>query len=164
MSKDSLANWVSYAVMTGIVTVMAIAGMWATDIGSWYQRLSKPSWQPPDWVFGPVWTTIFVLLVVSVGRAWNVADSSQQFVLAVAVMVNLLLNMLWSVLFFRLRRPSWALIEVVALWLSIIFLMGYTYSLDAVSAWLISPYLLWVSVAAYLTLTIVRLNPNAHAL
>jgi len=148
--------------MSAALVVAAGIGMWSTDVEGWYRRLEKPSWQPPDWLFGAAWTTIYCFMVASAGMAWNAADAQQQSVLLWLIGINLILNILWSVLFFKIHRPDWALVEVVGLWLSILFWIIYTYSIHTLSAWLLAPYLLWVSVAAFLNLTIIRLNPKAH--
>jgi len=156
--------WEPYAVMAAVLVVVAVLGMRATEIGPWYRALVKPSWQPPDWVFGPVWTTIYVLITWSVGRVWPQLVGDQRATLIVFIAVNLALNVAWSYLFFSARRPAWSLIEVVPLWLSILALMVYIGRFDPVAGALLLPYLAWVTVAAWLNLTIVRLNPNAHAL
>lgn len=150
--------WLPYLLTTLAMLVVAIAGMWATDIGDWYRALNKPSWQPPDWVFGPAWTTIYVCIIAAVGIAWNSASPAEKSVLLLALGVNFALNVLWSFLFFTWRRPDWALAEVALLWLSIVVLMIVLYGIRSLSGLLMLPYLLWVSFAAFLTLAIVRLN------
>ena len=154
--------WYPYAATTAALVVVAAAGILATEIGPWYRALEKPSWQPPDWAFGPVWTTIYCFIVVSVGHAWNAAPAGAHGAILWAVGVNFVLNMLWSALFFKLRRPLWALVEVVPLWLSIVAMVVIFARHDTLAAWLLAPYLLWVSVAAWLNLTIVRLNPRTR--
>jgi len=150
--------WIPYAVTAVVMVAMAVVGMRATQIGDWYRALIKPSWQPPDWVFGPVWTTIYICIIFSVGMVWNRSDSSFHSTIIFLVAVNIVLNMMWSVLFFTMRRPDWALIEVVFLWLSVLSLIVFFGSASPWSSLLLVPYIVWVTVAAYLTLTIVRLN------
>lgn len=159
-----MAWWTPYAATAASTVVVAGAGIYATEIGPWYQRLAKPSWQPPEWVFGPVWTTIYVLVTVAVGRSWNRMPDSAHGVFLALLLANLSFNLLWSFLFFKWRRPAWAVLEVVFLWLSVLALVVYVAPYDAFSAVLMSPYLAWVGVASYLNLTIVRLNPRAHEL
>ena len=151
-----------YAVMAALLVGVARAGIVATDIGPWYRGLAKPSWQPPDWAFPVAWTTIYVCLVIATGRLWNDMPSTGHASFAAIMGANLALNVLWSFLFFKWRRPAWALVEVVPLWLSILALVLFAVPFDAIATWLYLPYLAWVSVAAYLNLTIVRLNPDAH--
>ena len=161
-----MSGWAPY-VITALGTVaMALAGIVATDIGPWYRALRKPSWQPPDWLFGPAWTTIYVFIVAAIGQGWNHAPAELRGTIFWLVVVNFVLNALWSTLFFKLRRPDLALVEVVPLWLSIAALMVLFADFRPLAAWLLLPYLLWVGFAAFLTLTIVRLNgarPNRGA-
>ncbi len=145
-----------------IATLLAIIvgglGGAATDIGPWYYGLVKPSWQPPDWLFGPVWTTIYVLTAIAGVRAWRRGNLIERRFFAGALALNLVLNVLWSVIFFTLKRPDLALLEVVPLGLSIALLMLLVRRCSPLSSVLLLPYLLWVGFAAYLNWTIVRLN------
>jgi translocator protein len=148
------------ALAAGWTVAVLGAGGAVTEIGAWYRALRKPSWQPPDWLFGPAWTTIFVLASVAFVRAWTApeAELPQRTMLIGAFALNGVLNFLWSVLFFRLRRPDQALVEVAPLWISVVLMMAAVGRLDAPSAWLLAPYLAWVSFATVLNRTIVRLN------
>ncbi|MGL4573701.1 MAG: TspO/MBR family protein [Burkholderiaceae bacterium] len=139
--------------------IVAVAGGLATRIGPWYFSLRKPAWQPPDWLFGPVWTLIFILCAIAAARAWIGARSLQRKKIVLLLFAtNGLLNIGWSVLFFTLRRPDWALAEIPLLWLSIVLIM-YLCGQDApVVRWLLVPYLLWVTFAATLNLAVVQLN------
>ena len=123
------------------------------------ESLLKPSWQPPDWLFGPAWTVIFALATVSAVYAWRNADSRGQRESVVGLFaLNGFLNVLWSLLFFAWRRPDWALIEVAFLWLSILLPIIMFWRLAKPASLYLVPYLLWVSFAAFLNLTVVRLN------
>jgi tryptophan-rich sensory protein len=134
-----------------------------TGLGPWYYNLRKPSWQPPDWLFGPAWTLILTLAAVAGGIAWNRAGGHVSGAVLIALfVVNGTLNMGWSLLFFRLRHPDWALIEVVPLWLSIAAMIVGLAPASALASWLVVPYLLWVSFAAVLNWKIVQLNPRAQ--
>jgi translocator protein len=141
--------------------LVGILGFLATDLSGWYIALEKPAWQPPDWLFGPVWTLIYALAAVAGVSAWQGARQSagRNRILALFA-INAFLNLLWSLLFFRLHRPDWALIEVAFLWLSILALIFGLRPFSKVSTWLLAPYLLWVTFAAVLNATIVRLNPG----
>lgn len=131
-----------------------------TKVGSWYQNLRKPSWNPPNWVFGPAWTVILGLAAWSGVLAWTGASTgSGQLLIIVLFGINAILHMLWSPLFFNMKRPDWALIEVPFLWLSIVALMVGVARFSTLAIWLLSPYLLWVTFAAFLNWTIVRMNP-----
>ncbi len=145
-------------VASAIATVVAVAGMRATDLGPWYRELRKPSWQPPDWLFGPVWTLVYVTCVSSVAAAWPLLPPEARTQYLVAWGLNVTLNVLWSVLFFARRRPDLAFWEVGGLWGSIVVLLVLTSRVSSRAAWLVVPYLVWVSFAAYLNRVVVRLN------
>lgn len=137
---------------------VAILGASMTDLSEWYQQLAKPSWQPPDWLFGPAWTIVFALTAISADKGWRSAAPSRQPWLVVLFCVNGLLNLLWTLLFFQVQRPDWALIEVVFLWVSILSLIIVLARFNRTAAWLLVPYLSWVAFAGYLNLAVVRLN------
>ena len=145
------------AVRTAIL--VALAGGILTDTGAWYRSLRRPSWKPPDWAFGPVWTVIFALTATSAVLAWNAdAEWGSRAALLAAYAINAVLNVAWSGLFFTLRRPDWAFVEVLFLWLSIAVLIIVTGRVHGMAALLLLPYLLWVGIAACLNRAIVRLN------
>lgn len=151
--------WLPILVAGGCAVLVAAIGGTVTDIGPWYRSLNKPWFQPPDWLFGPAWTLIFALAALSAAQAWRDApDQVAREWLIGLFALNGFLNILWSLLFFKLRRPDWALFEVVLLWASILLLIVVLGRYSRLGALLLVPYLLWVSFAAYLNLTIVRLN------
>jgi len=154
-----LSNWGPTLVSAGGVTVVAVAGAVLTELGPWYYGLKKPSWQPPDWLFGPAWTLIFILEATAGVLAWDRLHARPAMFLLVALLaVNGVLNVVWSLLFFKWKRPDRALLEVGFLWLSIAAPMLVLF-LNVGWAWvLLLPYLLWVSFAAFLNWTIIRLN------
>lgn len=128
--------------------------------GDWYERLSKPSWQPPKWLFAPVWTTLYVMIAISGWRAWSTAGLS----LGLAVFaLQLALNAAWTPIFFGLHRPGLAFVEIVFLWLCIAATILLFTPVDPVAAALLVPYLGWVSFAAFLNFTIWRLNRDRPA-
>jgi len=147
-------------IVIAILLSLIVGGLGgaATEIGPWYFQLQKPSWQPPDWLFGPAWTTIYVLTSIAGVKAWRRADEVQRRYFMGALLLNLVLNLLWSLIFFTSQRPDIALIEVVPLWLSILLMVLLVRSYSPVSALLVLPYLGWVAFAAYLNWTIVTLN------
>ncbi|MGQ0620113.1 MAG: TspO/MBR family protein [Panacagrimonas sp.] len=159
MTRDRSSIWKPIACALAAAVTVSVLGAAATDLSPWYYALQKPSWQPPDWLFGPAWTTIFALAAIAGVLAWkNAPDRARRWRMVQFFSVNLVLNAVWSLLFFRLRRPDFALIEVAALWLSIAALMLAMGSYSRTSSVLLLPYLAWVSFATFLNFTIVRLN------
>jgi len=154
--------WEPYAIVAAALVATGLVGMRVTDIGPWYQALNKPSWQPPDWAFGPIWTTIYVFIGASVGRVWPLLGADERVPFVVLMIVNAALNIAWSYLFFKRRRPVWSLIEIVPLWLSILAIAVFVARHDALAAWMIAPYASWVLIAGWLNFTMVRMNPDAH--
>jgi tryptophan-rich sensory protein len=140
---------------------LAVAGIgaWLTELSPWYYALRKPAWQPPDWLFGPAWSVILALASLSAFLGWRNAEGSEsRNLIAALFLANGVLNILWSPLFFKLRRPDWALIEVPFLWLSILAPIIVLAPISTFASLLLAPYLAWVGFAAVLNLTIVRLN------
>lgn len=150
--------WSALAIAVACVTMVAVLGGLATEIGPWYRGLKKPAFQPPDWLFGPAWTLIFAMTAVAAADAWTAAPVEARSRIVTVFAANGVLNVLWSVLFFKLRRPDWALGEVVFLWLSIVVLIVTVRPWSTRAALLLAPYLAWVSFAAVLNLAVVALN------
>jgi tryptophan-rich sensory protein len=144
-----------------VITVLVLgAGGVMTSVGPWYRQLPKPTWTPPEWIFGPAWTIILGLAAWAGVLGWTEApDAAARWTVIGLFAVNIVFHLLWSPLFFNLRRPDWALIEVPFLWLSVLALVVYLSTISALASWLLVPYLLWVAFAAYLTFAIVRMNP-----
>ena len=152
-------RWTPILVAAAAAMAVAALGASATDLGPWYYGLRKPSWQPPDWLFGPAWTLIYGLAALSGVLAWNAARGRAQRRRILGLFAaNALLNVLWSELFFRLQRPDWALVEAVPFWLSILMLMAALWSISQAASWVLAPYLAWVAFAIVLNLAVVRLN------
>jgi tryptophan-rich sensory protein len=143
----------------GAALALGILGALATDLSPWYYQLRQPPWKPPDWLFGPVWTLIYALAAVAGIRAWErssgVADRDW---LLVCFSLNAFLNLLWSLFFFRLQRPDWALAEVVLLWISVALLVIVAGRISKAAGALLLPYLAWVAFAGALNFEVVRLN------
>ncbi|MBH5322838.1 TspO/MBR family protein [Aurantiacibacter sediminis] len=139
--------------------ILAAGGGLLTTIGEWYYDLKKPSWQPPDWLFGPAWTTIFALAAWAFVRSWDGAEAVGETSLLIALyVINGVANFVWSPMFFTLKRPDWALYEVPILWASVLALVLTLGRYDDLAPWLIVPYLAWVSFATVLNWKIVQLN------
>lgn len=139
--------------------ILGAGGGLLTDIGEWYHDLKKPTWQPPDWLFGPAWTLILGLTAWAGVIAWNTASGDAARVsIIIAYAVNFVCHFLWSPLFFKWKRPDWALIEVIFLWFSILALILVTSRQSSIAGLMIVPYISWVSFAALLNAKIVQLN------
>jgi len=135
------------------------AGWTSTSVTTWYLTIEKPSWNPPNWVFGPVWTTLFVMMAVSAWLVWSRLGWKGARVPLLIFLGQLFLNAAWSYLFFGLRDPGLALVDVVLLWFAILSTM---LAFRRVSTWataLIVPYLAWVSFATLLNWTLWQMNP-----
>lgn len=134
----------------------AIGGIFtASSVSTWYVELAKPSFNPPSWVFGPVWTVLYLIIGISFYLVWKRKYDKIAFTI---FGVQLVLNALWSVLFFGLKMPFLAFIEIVFLWLSIMLMIFYFYRISRISAYLLIPYVLWVTFAAILNFYIYILN------
>ena len=145
-------------VVAALITIAVLGvGGALTEVGPWYRDLRKPSWNPPDWAFGPAWTLILGLAAWAGVLAWQAAPDAHVRI-AVLFGCNIVFHVLWSPLFFNFKRPDWALMEVPFLWLSVLALIVGLAPLSSAAAWLLAPYLVWVAFAAFLNLTIVRLN------
>lgn len=152
-------RWALVAIVTGIIVLVAVIGGLATEVGEWYEGLNFPSWRPPNWLFGPAWTLIYLLTGTSTVLAWEQAqDDATRIKFAALLAINAVLNILWSPLFFKLRRPDWAFVELVFLWLSIVVLLIYVGNISTFAGALLAPYLAWVSFAGFLNWTMVKLN------
>lgn len=128
-------------------------------IPSWYALLQKPHLAPPNWVFGPVWTTLYLLMGVAAFFVWRRLNADSRVRMAMAVfMLQLALNALWSFLFFGLRSPALGFLGIVLLWLSIVATMILFARVSKTSAWLLVPYLAWTTFAGYLNYMIWMLN------
>jgi benzodiazapine receptor len=129
------------------------------QIAGWYAPLIKPSFNPPAWLFAPVWTTLYLLIAIAAYMVWKRRNGTTIYHSTVGIyFMQLLLNFLWSVVFFGLHQIFGALIIIVLLWISIILNIYWFHKFNKTAAWLLVPYLLWVSFAALLNLNIYLLN------
>lgn len=126
--------------------------------GEWYASLMKPAWTPPNAVFGPVWTVLYVLMGVAAWMVWRKAGFSGAALPLVLFMAQLVLNSLWSYLFFGARQPMWAFFEIVVLWVLIVITMLAFWRVRPAAGALLIPYACWVGFASALNLQLWRLN------
>ena len=131
----------------------------ANSIPTWYAELAKPKFNPPNWIFAPVWTTLFVLMGIAAFLVWSKGLGRRDVKMALGIFVTqLVLNTLWSIIFFGLQNPGLAFIEILLLWLVILATIMAFYKISKPAAWLLAPYILWVSFAVYLNYSIWQLS------
>lgn len=154
-------NFFKLVIAIGISELTGIIGSIFTvsAIPNWYAGLVKPALNPPAWVFGPVWTILFVLIGISVFLIWKKGLQQKNIKIALSIFIGqLILNTLWSIIFFGLNSPGWALVDIVLLWLAIIWTILVFYKISKPATYLLVPYILWVSFAVYLNYVIWILN------
>lgn len=147
-----LAGWV-------VLCFAAAAGGAFFMPGQWYASLNKPPWNPPGWIFGPVWTALYVMMAIAAWLVWRRGGFASQRSPLRWFLVQLALNAAWTPLFFGLHAPGWAFAEILMLWLAIASTVAAFWRASRAAAWLLVPYLLWVSFASWLNFTLWRLNP-----
>jgi tryptophan-rich sensory protein len=128
------------------------------SIGGWYVNLSKPAWTPPNWLFGPVWTGLYLCMAIAAWLVWRKAGVSGAEVALALFALQLALNVCWSAIFFSAHMPGFAFAEIVLLWLLILATVVSFWPVSRAAGWLLVPYLLWVGFAAALNYAIWRLN------
>ena len=130
----------------------------ANSVSDWYPELNKPSFNPPSWLFGPVWTILYSAMAIALWRVWSLQYSDAQKTAIIWFTIQLLLNVLWSFLFFYWKWPLGGFIEIIFMWIAILITIIYFYKLAPWTLALLLPYLLWVSFAAALNAAIYWLN------
>ena len=130
-----------------------------SSIPTWYSTLQKPSFSPPNWIFGPAWTTLYFFMGVAAFLVWRHGVERKEVKTALAIFGGqLALNTLWSIIFFGLHNPFWAFVEIIILWLAILLTIVSFYKVSKTAAYLLLPYILWVSFASVLNFSILVLN------
>ena len=162
----SLGALVGWTALTAVAA--AIGGAASVRAASFYAQLARPPWAPPSWLFGPVWTVLYLLMAIAAWLVWRaghaddvpaarIADARRALALDVA---QLALNALWTWLFFAWRRGAWAFAGIVLLWLIIVLTIRQFARVHAAAAWLLAPYIVWVSFATALTWAVWNGNPG----
>lgn len=152
-------EWLALSIAVAVCFGAAALGSWPTVRGlrEWYPSLRKPNWNPPNQVFGPVWTALYLAMAVA---AWLVWRSGADVTVALGLFtLQLALNVAWSVVFFGQRNVSGAFVVIIGLWLAIAATLVAFGSIDPVAGGLFLPYLAWVTFASFLNRAIARLNP-----
>ena len=128
------------------------------SINTWYAHLNKPSFNPPGYLFGPVWTILYLLMGVSLYLVWKAPDGRMRDYALIIFVIQMVLNFAWSFIFFYFHQPGWALVDIIALWIFIVAMILIFYRISSTSALIQVPYLLWVSFATVLNAAIWLLN------
>lgn len=149
-----LALWIALCVGGGALIGLTTQG----GDSRWYASLNKPSWTPPSWVFAPVWTTLYAAMGVAAWLVWREGGWHQQRLPLIVFLVQLTLNFAWSLIFFGLQQITWGLVDIVALWLLIVLAIRVFVRVKRAAAWLLAPYLIWVSFATALNAAIAWMN------
>ncbi|MEZ5670517.1 MAG: TspO/MBR family protein [Alphaproteobacteria bacterium] len=153
-------DWVGLGVSLALVLVVSVVGglVTADSVEGWYRTLEKPAFNPPDWLFGPVWTLLYVMMAVAAWRVWRRAGWRNGRAALGLYGAQLALNLGWTLLFFGAQRPAWALAELVVLFAAIAVTALAFFRHDRVAALLLAPYAAWVAFAGVLNAAIVWLN------
>jgi tryptophan-rich sensory protein len=154
-----LGRWQSLIISCILSIAFASAGALLTNLDEWYFNLKQPSWKPPDEAFGLIWSTIFAFCAAAAWLSWNsVRNHEKRMLLLILFLINGVLNVLWSVLYFQMHRPDWSFLECFALLVSILSLIWVQWRASKTASLLIVPYLIWVSTATVLNWQTVVLN------
>ena len=153
-------NIIVYIVSIVACQLAGIIGSFftASSVKGWYTTIEKSPLNPPSWVFAPVWTILFIMMGISIATIWLSKDHPLKPKAIKIFILQLILNTLWSIIFFGLANPLLAFIEIIALWFAILFTILTFVKIKKTAGYLLIPYLLWVSFASYLTLSVVLLN------
>ncbi|RTL60835.1 MAG: tryptophan-rich sensory protein [Sphingobacteriales bacterium] len=156
-----MSNTLKLITALAIPLIIGLSGgaFTAAEIPNWYAKLNKPAWQPPNWLFGPVWTTLYVLMGIALYLVWK-SDVTQSIKQTAFILfaVQLTLNFFWSIIFFNQHQVGWAIAEIIVLWVFILFTIFSFSKINNTAAWLLVPYISWVSFASLLNYTIWKLN------
>lgn len=155
-------NWVGFLVFFALNFATACSGAVFTP-GAWYESLAKPWWRPPNWLFAPAWSVLYLLIAISGYLVWRDVWLAGAIGPLALYVVSLMLNAAWSGVFFGMKRPDLAFYELIVLWLSIAAMILVFMPLQQTAAWLLFPYLAWVTFAGALNFSIWRLNKDALA-
>lgn len=153
----------SLLVLLGFIAACFLAALTGTAFrpGEWYERLAKPAWRPPNRLFAPVWSVLYLTIAVSGWLVWRDAGLSGAALPLAIYALQLALNAAWSPLFFGLHRPDLGFLDITLVWLSIVATIALFYPIHAGAALLLLPYLSWVTFAGALNFAIWRLNLSA---
>lgn len=152
--------WISLVIFILLCFLVEVVGsFWTKEtVSTWYPKLTKPSWTPPNWVFGPVWSCLYIMIAISGWLIYRAKDSHNRISALVLYSAQLALNFIWSFLFFSLRSPILGLIDIVLLCLLVILTIIKAWPVNRLASLLLIPYLAWVIYATTLNMGILLLN------
>ena len=158
--KSKKINWGRLIFSIILAQLAGIIGSLATtpNIAIWYSTIIKPSFSPPNYLFGPVWIILYTLIGIAFYLVWQSTNSDKKRIAMKLFIIQLILNSLWSIIFFRFHNIPFAFIEIIFLWLAIIGTTIYFFKVSKPAGWILIPYLLWVTFAAILNYSIMILN------
>lgn len=157
MTKSQILKLIVSVILP--VGIGGIAGIFTSEaVPGWYATLNQPSFNPPNWVFGPVWTILYILMGISLFLIWKENYSRKRNIAITVFLMQLALNFAWSLIFFHFRMIGLALVEIILLWISILTMLFIFYRIKPVAAYINIPYLLWVAFATMLNASYYILN------
>jgi translocator protein len=153
-------RWLGLALFVSASFAAALVGRVFTTpaVPGWYESLRKPAWTPPNWLFGPVWTALYVAMGAAAWLVWRERGFAGARLALSLFFAQLALNALWSVIFFGMRRPGAALVEIAFLWAAVFATMAAFWQVSRAAGWLFVPYLWWITFAMFLNYAIWRAN------
>ena len=156
-----MKNWLKLLISILLPQVAAGVGAYftITGDGTWYDTIQKPDWNPPSWLFAPVWTALYIMMGIAFYLVWkNDALLNKKRTAMLLWGFQLVLNLFWTIIFFNLQQPGWATVEIGVLWFFILATIIAFARINKIAAWLLVPYIAWVSFAALLTWAIWKMN------
>jgi len=157
--RNGMRKWIGLVAWIVVAFVPSATAAFV-ETGPWYDGLDRPAWTPPSWVFGPVWTLLYLLMGIAAWRVWvrhGFGDRRARLALGL-FLVHLIFNAAWTILFFGLQMPTAAAVEIVILWAMIVVLVPLFWERDRLAGALLAPYLLWVTYATTLSIGFAVLN------
>lgn len=155
-----MTKQIFFSCLAWVVICLVISGIagWVTgdNIAGWYTPLQKPSFNPPSWIFGPVWTVLYIMIGIAGGLLWTMRDTHPAAFWV--YVLQLVFNFAWSFIFFGAHQIGWAYVDILLLWVSIILTIVFAFNASKVAAMLLVPYLGWVTFACVLNFMLWRLN------
>ena len=155
-----MQNWLKLVIsIAAPLTVGFTSSLFnETGEGSWYRSIQKPDWNPPDWIFAPVWTTLYIMMGIALFLVWKRKEQAQRNTAILWFIVQLAMNFFWTFIFFGKHEIAGALVEIIALWLAILITILLFARINKLAAWLMVLYISWVSFAVLLNFAIWQLN------